>query len=257
MGADKQLTINATGYPATNDTWRTVQGAMDDIFEAVAGLAGKQTILTGVRVVAPSVIYSGGYVAYDSEVLPFISGAYNEWVTIIEENTTAEYDNDSNNDGVNDVLPVIKNRYMRFGTGGIITFPFANLQRLKTILELSQFALPDNIINIKPNWNAAAGAANEILNKPINLLTVLARGRVYIGDVGGTGSYTISFPNVGTTEYMPVITFMSGSAGTAGSTHDLTYATHSYNTTSFVLQLRQMGNSVQDLYVNYFLIPRF
>jgi len=257
MGADKQLTLNATGYPATNDTWRTVQGALDDIFEAVAGLSGKLTILTGVRVVAPSVIYSPGFIAYDTEVLPFIGGAYNDWCTIVEEYTTAEYDNDSDSDGVNDVLPTIKNRYIRFGTGGVATFPFANLTRLKTILELSQFSLPDNIINIKPNWNAAAGAANEILNKPENLIRSLRQpGRAYIGDVGGTGEYTISFTSVNTSLYFPLITFESGSAGTAGATQNITYTTHSYTATGFKLQLYQIGNSAQDLYVNYLLIPK-
>jgi len=257
MGADKQLTVLESGYPGTNDTWRTVQGALDDIFEAVAGLAGKQTIVCGVKLILPSQNYSPGFVAYNTEVLPFIGGVYNEWVSIVEENITAEYDNDSNDDGVNDVLPVIKNRYMRFGTGGSIVFPFSNLTRLKTILELSQFSLPDNIINVKPNWLAVPGAANEILNKPNFLLQALRQpGRLYIGDVGGTGSYTISFPTIGTSLYFPLITFESGSAGTAGATQNITYTTHSYTSTGFKLQLYQIGNSAQDLYVNYLLIPK-
>jgi len=282
MGTGKQLIFSGTGYPGTIDTWRFIQAAFSEAFTGVAAVMGDKVILTGINPIDGGNNRTMGYVSYGGEILLFESGTYQDNVTIIETTVSAEYDKDTNNDGVRDIAPVMKTRYMRFGTDGVTTFPFAYLLRLQTMLQLSQFTLPAGIVidpnylqltaamvvklagieagaqvNVKPNWNAATGAANEILNKP-NVLTVLARGTVLIGDVSASnnnGEYTITFASVGTSNYQVHLTFESTSAAAAPQTATLMYSVFSKTATSFSMHLSETGNYTQNLRIAYTLTP--
>ncbi len=283
MGADKQLIISQTGYPGTNDTWRIVQGAINTLFEAVARVAGDKTILAGLTVSSNTPLtYTAGFVAYNGEVLPFESGAHQANVTIIETIATAEYDVDTNGDGVNDILPVSKVRYMKFGSDGVATFPFTDLYRLDTLKALSQFELPAGIVidsqyirltqamidklagiatgaqvNIKPNWDAPENTAAGILNKPVNLIPVLVENTVYIGDVTGSPAnmnLPISFANINTSDYMVVGNMVSQSAAWNNDS-GVIWLTREHTATGFKLILSEVYGNVQSLRFYYKIIP--
>ncbi|GLB51694.1 hypothetical protein NBRC110019_07330 [Neptunitalea chrysea] len=201
MGSGKQLIISATGFPATNETWRFIQQAWREPLEAIAKESGDKTILTGL-VNDGNGTYSKGYVSYNGEILLFESGAYQDQVTLIDTEVTAAYDADLDEDSNQDVLPVYKTRYLRFGTGGVETFPFSDLIRLKTLKELTAFASQQFVptegyialtqamvnfiatleegaeVNVKSDWNNTSPQSDAyIQNKPFQSLKV-TRGSI-------------------------------------------------------------------------------
>jgi len=281
--AGHQLIIGSKGFPGTNHTWRFIQDAFAIPIKAFCRMAGHKAILNGILptltpVDAPQ-NYSAGFVVYNDELLPFESGAEQATVTIIETIENAEYANDANNDGQNDVLPTYKTRYMRFGTGGVTTFPFSDLYRVQTLKQLSQFTLPGNLVidaayvhtdnnltdailtylnslvsNVQANWDAAPGTIAAILNKPTNLKTFLKRGSLIVGDVI-PGDYTVTFNTVGTINYKVDINFEALSAATAGNTATVIYSVHSKTQTSFKIRLNETGNQTQNLKIFWELVP--
>lgn len=223
MATGKRINIAASGFPGTNKTWRFIQEAFAEPLGALAQLAGNFTIVSGVVheiVASPSggvIYYSDGFVSINGEILPFVGGTHQAQCTIIETVENATYDADINNDGILDNLPTYITRYVTFGSGGVSTFNFAQLKRLKTIDELSAFSLPAGIVidpnyiaftstlleklnsiqfgaqvNVKPNWNAPAGAPNEILNKP-RLMQTLMKTTLWVFDVSPQQEFTVSF----------------------------------------------------------------
>jgi len=154
MGSNRRLIISATGFPGTNQTLRFMQDAWSEPLKALAMLAGDKTILSGVVVTGSNV--SAGFVAINGEILPFEAGTLQAQVTIIEQVAVATYEDDG-------VLPAYKTRHVAFGSGGVETFNFASFTRLKTILELSNFTLPNGIV-IDPNYLAFTQAMLNHLN---------------------------------------------------------------------------------------------
>lgn len=273
MATGKRINIAASGFPGTNKTWRFIQEAFAEPLGALAQLAGNFTIVSGVQ---PSfsaspmgVSYSNGFVSINGEILPFIGGDQQAQCTIMETIENATYDVDLNNDSMLDSLPTYVTRYVTFGSGGVSTFNFAQLKRLKTIDELSSFSLPNGIVidpnynpftaemehklvniefgaevNVKPNWNAPAGAPNEILNKP-RFTRTLWKGDIVVQDVNENIIYPINFfQNVGTIQYFPLISFE-----TMGTTDQqrkdaatIFHAWYGRTQTGFMLRLGEKGH---------------
>jgi len=287
MGSSKRIIISGSGFPGTNDTWRMLQAALDDIFTAMARLAGNKTILYGIQ---PSLIiptdqpanYTSGFVAYQGEILAFESGLPAATVTIVEETISAEYDNGATNGtGVNTILPVSQKRYMKFGTGGTATFPFSDLVRLSTIKQLSQFTLPNDIVqdanyvhtdnnlttaminawdalvsNVQSNWNAPANTAAAILNKPTNLLTVLTKGIVYLGDINTDMVIPITFSApLSYTGYYQVIPNLVSFGSNYNTDNDVFCMTKDHTVNGFKLLLREISGGTQTLRLYYTVIP--
>lgn len=292
MGSGKHLIISATGFPGTNETWRFIQKAWREPLEAIALLAGNKVIVSGVENDAD--VVSNGFIAYNGEILPFAGGDVESNVTLIEDITNVTYDVDLDGDSELDSLPGYKNRYLKFGTDGIETFPFSELAPLKTIKELSNFTLPANTVidpnyvhtevnftlallnklngiqegaqvNVKPSWTAPAGNAAEILNKP-NFLLPLRTGTAFIYDIDATDYLeTISFPSIGTANYLPILSIVSGSAGYAPDSvnylpgwnidNDFSYVIVDKTFTSFKIGFREYSSVLQNLRVDYILIP--
>jgi hypothetical protein len=155
MGPANRLIITATGFPGTNKTWRFMYEAFREPFEALASLLVKdETVIisgcvVGEGVITPGFICTGGSIYY------FIGGPIPEVevgnplsVVIATETENVEYDVDLDEDDERDVLPAYERKYIRYaaeGPGvsiGLIT----SFKRLKTILELSQFTLPEGIV---------------------------------------------------------------------------------------------------------------
>ena len=154
MGSNRRLMISATGFPGTNQTLRFMQDAWAEPLKALALMAGDKTILSGVVVTGTNV--SAGFVAINGEIFPFEAGTLQAQVTIIENVEFVTYEEDG-------VLPAYKTRHVAFGSGGGETFNFADFTRLKTVLELSNFNLPNGIV-IDANYLAFTQAMLNHLN---------------------------------------------------------------------------------------------
>lgn len=156
MGLGNKLIVSATGFPGTNKTLRFIQDAFREPLGALAQLAGNKTIITGVVVTGSdpaAMVVSNGFISYNGEIIPFVGGNYADTVTIIEQFENVNYNTDANDDSVLDSLPAYRTIYAMCGTGGIDLFYFGELQRLKTIQELSNFELPVGVV-IDPNYLA-------------------------------------------------------------------------------------------------------
>lgn len=156
---------------------------------------------------------------------------------------------------------------------------FLTIPKIKSLLELSQFSMPDGVVvdpnylaftqamldklngiqagaqvNVKPSWTAAAGSANEILNKP-DILDVLTRGTVNIGDIGNA-SYPVIFIGytAPTTNYAVYVSFETVSGSTALNSATYYYVVHSKTTTGFQITMRETGNGTQALILNYMIV---
>ena len=255
MGVAKNIVISGTGYPLNNETLRYMQSAYSDPLGALAFFVGNKAILSGLEVTspAPNEVRAAGYVSFNGEILQFQSGTKQDTVTVIETTVNAEYDKDTNGDGVRDNAPVFKSRHMEFGTGGIATFPFTDLYRVppftQLLLEKLNGIATGAQVNVKPDWNAASTAENGILNKPI-----LLSGSTPVGDLNGGTEITVTFSNLGTASYIPLLSIMANNPAQAGLAATVVHAFHSRTTTSFKIWLNETGSQVQDITVFYTLI---
>lgn len=273
--------VSATGFPVTNETWRFIQQAWREPLAAFARVCGEKTILYGVNVALGSA--SNGYVSYGGEILQFVGGPVNANVTLVEEITTAQYDVDIDNDSVQDTLPQYKYRYLKFGSDGIATFPFADLVRVDTIKAISEFVNnPDIVIdsnyvhtdnnfsndllellqgivsNVQANWNTTNPASPSfILNKPENLMTYLRKSYVNLGNWpdGNDEQTTIYFPDIGTSSYVVIGSLVS--QGDWNNDNDVFWTADDKTSSSFKLLGRRVSNNANNLRFDYYLIPLF
>ena len=213
MGLGNKLIVSATGFPGTNKTLRFIQDAFREPLGALAQLAGNKTIITGVVVTGSdpaTMVVSNGFISYNGEIIPFVGGNYADTVTIIEQFENVNYNTDANDDGVLDSLPAYRTIYAKCGTGGIDLFYFGELQRLKTIQELSNFELPAGVVidpnylaftvsmlnhlnsieagaevNVQADWNMTAPSSDAyIKNKPFQEI-MFTHGALYINNLAG------------------------------------------------------------------------
>lgn len=104
-------------------------------------------------------------------------------------------------------------------------------------------------VNVKTDWDAAPGADNELLNKPVgNLLTYLHKATAVIGDLNGDFIEQITFPSVGTANYMPLVTIISNTGPRFFAVFDKTQ-------TGFKIQFENEGNVTENISLDYCLIP--
>lgn len=217
MGLGNKLIVSATGFPGTNKTLRFIQDAFFDRLGALAKLAGNKAIISGV--VINSGVVSDGFITYNDEIIPFKGGNISETVTIIEEFENVNYNTDANDDTVLDSLPAYRTIYAKCGTGGIDIFNFSELQRLKTIEELSDFELPANVVidanyvhtdnnftvellqklngiqagaeqNVQSDWSNTISSSDAFIkNKPFQSLK-FTYGSQMVGNAGPTGDFS-------------------------------------------------------------------
>lgn len=292
MGLGNKLIVSATGFPGTNKTLRFIQDAFREPLGALAQLAGDKTIITGVLVDdtnPANVVVSSGYISYNGEIIPFVGGSYANTVTIIEAFENVNYNTDANDDTVLDSLPAYRTIYAMCGTGGIDIFNFSELTLLKTIKELSSFELPAGLVidpnylaftvsmlnhlnsiefgaevNVQPDWNEVNPLSpGFIANKPL-FPKLLRKGTSYIYDIVGYDMLvTVTFPSVGTTQYIVVSSVVSlQSAGNDGSgfqqgwdrDNDFSYVVVNKTQTSFQVGFKEYSPNNQYLKLEYLLI---
>lgn len=279
MGSGKHLMISATGFPGTNQTWRFIQQAWREPLEALAKMAGDKTILTGVEMLSGQI--TNGYVSYNGEILPFVGGTPEASVTLIEQVVNVTYDVDLDGDASLDSLPGYKTRFLKFGTDGISTFPFTDLKRLKTIDELSQFALPPGIVidanyvhtdnNFtlallqklnsldQADWNVTNPASGAFIkNKPTKLISYLYKGVAILGDFpqAQTQSTYIYFPSVGTSNYIVLGTIHSFRPEGNAAQDLICWFTAGHEPARFRFGAYEPFGGSQNIRFEYFIIPQ-
>lgn len=281
MGGNK-LIVSATGFPGTNKTLRFIQDAYREPLAALAKLAGDKTIITGVVVDNSNplnIIVSDGFISYNGEIIPFVGGNYIATVTIIETFENVNYNTDADNNQQLDNLPAYRTIYATCGTGGIDIFNFSELVSLKTIKELSQFVLPSDLVldanyvhtdvnftfallqklNFlqQTDWNVSNPLSGAYLkNKPTNLLSVLYKGVAILGDFPNaiTATVNISFPSVGTSNYMVLGTMHSFRPFNNAQEDLIVWFTAAHNPTNFRLGGYEPFGGTQNLRFEYLII---
>lgn len=226
MGSAKKLIISATGFPGTNKTLRFIQDGFREPLGALANLAGHKTIVSGVGISELGRVRPG-FISYNNEIIPFVTGDYADTVTIIEEFENVNYNTDANDDTILDSLPAYRTIYAKCGTGGIDTFNFSELTRLKTFRELANLELPSNI------------------------LTYLYKGSITVATGNTGGVITVSFPDVGTNNYLIV---QSSKSLTGNIVYAGNFSPDNYTASSFDANMPNLADAFEGSVIFNFML---
>jgi len=251
------------GLATYQDTLDFLQTSYREAISAVAKAFGSRVIVTGVT--DQGATYSDGWIIIDGELMPFAGGLKTDRI-ITEDITDTEMFGDGS------TQTVYYTRRAKLGvTGG---FPFSDFIRVDTMAAISQglkslITAHNNLqtafnshthswyqITDKPGTFPPSGHRhnwNDIDGKP-TLISPLAKGSVSFGDVADDRAITITFPNVGTTNYIVVGNLVSQS-GNWNNDNDVLWIVAYKTTTSFALSLREVSKDIQNLRFEYVLIP--
>lgn len=215
----RRLIISATGFPGTNKTLRAVQDGTTELINAIGRLCGNNTIISGVEIDGDNV--TAGFIVINNEVVPFEAGPFHETVSLMEEVENDAYNTDIDNPEEINLLPAYKLVYATCGPGGAVTVPFADLVRLDSVKELSQFSLPAGIVidpayvhtdnnfttlllekligieaeaqkNVQADWNVTNPSSDAFIkNKPNGVFSHVRYAELAPGDLNGTAVYDL------------------------------------------------------------------
>lgn len=107
-------------------------------------------------------------------------------------------------------------------------------------------------VNVKPDWNAPTTAPNGILNRPNQLINLYTSGAQFVGDVFGNQIITVLIQNVPNNNYDVLVSFYDDHID--GGTY--TYAITEKNQNYFKIRVRELGNWVQNLKIEYYIIAK-
>jgi hypothetical protein len=266
-----KLEVNQVGgFPMTTRILDEIQKA-HAIFNALGAIVGDVTIISGCIVTGSNV--SDGVVFINGEVFEFRGGLAQTKVRIVEEVENLTFQNSTSN-------PVIKTRYVTFGSGvgaidwvdfkrGFQTKDLAEVLALKgdkTVLDgLSDFValmyaklLTIDMYaekNVQADMQQTDTTADDYVKNKPSTISYLAKGTFSLGDTPKTDSLkTVTFPNVGTNNYMVVGCMLSVSSN-YDADNDVIWMVREKTNSSFKLTLRELGNNTQNLSFDYMLIP--
>lgn len=95
---------------------------------------------------------------------------------------------------------------------------------------------------------------NKVINVPAISNGILAKGGpIAVGDVSGSVDVTVTFADVGTSNFLVIINITSGS-GTPANDSTLGYATRDNANTQFIVNFREITGVVQDFSFNWAII---
>lgn len=241
------------GFPLETETLDEMQNAYS-LLQAFGELFGAQSIVSGCNLLGTTV--TDGVVYWNGELFAFKGGFAQTKVIMVEEVASVPFQ-----DGFN--KNVYKNRYVTFGSGIGETL-WANFTRPLNVSTITQRLITAETklatiaqgaqVNVQADYaQTNSGAADFIKNKPA-LNNYLMKGTVSIADIYGDQDKLVSFPNVGTSNYMVVGSLVSLSAD-YNDDNDVLWMVKSKTATSFRLLLREVSSKEQNLQFNYALIP--
>ena len=134
----KQLKIESTGFPLTNDTLRFLNSSTLEVMTALAKVCGDKTILSGV--VETAGFISDGLIAVNGEVLFFQSCPMQPNVQITEVVQNVNYNTDPQDSSAVASFPAYAVKTATC-VESEASFPFSDLVRLKELKALSANSL--------------------------------------------------------------------------------------------------------------------
>lgn len=246
------------GFPLETNILDEMQKAYE-IFNALGSIAGNFSIISGCEVVEGTA--ANGVVFINGEVLEFVGGAVQDNVKIVEAITAKEFEDLNTRD-------VIYTRHATFGTAAV-QWPWVDFKRPIPTKDLAalfsgiaeQFeTIIDKLDTIDRNakvqeavdWNATTGV-RAIANKPDLSNPFLYKSTIPVGDLVGDKNLSISFTDIGTSNYMVVGSLVSDGTNW-NDDNDVYWVVKNKTATGFSLLLRETAGVVQNLQFNYALI---
>ncbi|WP_432221246.1 hypothetical protein ACRASX_10975 [Flavobacterium sp. TMP13] len=257
------------GFPMTTNILAKLQTAFS-VFNALGNIVGDLTIISGCTVTGSTV--SDGVVYVNGEVLEFRGGVLQPKVIVKQDTESLVFLNDNS-------YPSIKTRYVQFGSGvGAIDWAdfkrgFATKDIVAGLLgkaDQSSFdALSAAFVlvyekmltidvgaekNVQPNWTQADDTKDDFIKNKPSTISVLKKGVFAVADFAADSLQTVTFPTVGTNNYMVVGSMVS--IGTNyDNDNDVIWMVREKTNSSFKLTLRELGGAIQNLSFEYMLIP--
>lgn len=256
-----QINFNQVGgFPMTTRILDELQKAFT-VFNGLGAISGNMTILSGCETVGTNV--ANGVVYVNGEVLEFRGGTAQTKVKIVEavENLVFE-DNVSK--------PVIKTRYITFGTG-VGAMDWEDFKRpietkalelmLGTInTSLTAIVTKLNTIDLNAKVQLQSDFAQTdntkkdyIKNMP-GFINFLYKGVFAFGDSDWDDMKTVTFPTVGTNNYL-VVGCMVSVGNNWNDDNDLFWMIRDKQNSSFKILTRELVGDHQNLSFEYMLIP--
>lgn len=228
------------GFPLSTNIFKLLQNAFT-IFNSLGQNAGNKTIISGCVLVGSTV--SDGVVYVNGECLEFRGGILQSNVILVEETSSLLFEN-------NNMYPVIKTRYITFGTGDE-QMNWADFKRVDPIITLMA-----RLTSLEKKTSVfQAGGGMVLWNKPAAQIpegwaeVVNWRGRIPVGmDVlqtefntlgktGGNKNKTLSISE------MPSHTHDFTLQGNGGGSNGITYNDGISNSKSYTTESK--GNGAQ------------
>lgn len=257
------------GYRFKQFTLRKMQEATIMILKAFVAFCNVPEIgnfiISGCRVVGPNI--TDGYLYIDGE-LCFFTQSPGTLSTKIKKNVVTQTLGFKN--GVNESVF----RYTNAVTDATLGAMLSDFVRVSPVFDANYIHTDNNFsdldlahldsiepgaeVNVQADWNTVSPLSDSyIKNKPI-ILPVLKFDKFTLGDFPNTsystGTRTITFPDIGTSNYMVLATMHSlNPSGLAGN-DTLAFATRGYTSTSFDVVAREFESGAKNLQFNYLII---
>ena len=134
-----KLAVSGNGFPAATEYLTFAEQSSHDLIDAITTALGDNVIISGMEDTGG--VLSAGWLIYNNEILPFVSGALGSTIVIVEEVTSSGYDINETGD-FNTILPVWKKRHAKFGAIGddnvVGSFAYSTLSRIDTVEALGK-----------------------------------------------------------------------------------------------------------------------
>lgn len=251
------------GFPLKTERLQELQTAFQTM-NAFGSLAGNLTIISGCEVVGSTV--KPGFVNINNELLEFREAILEEdsAVIIIEEPVNRAFENGT-------VKEVHKIRYATFGTAET-SWLWSDFKRPIQTKELAEMFLAINNslttintklgtieehakVQLQADWSQADETKKDFIkNKPTITQPFVYKGEYTVGDVFDEDLITISFPDIGITNYMVLGGILSKKADWTQDAN-VWHQTREHTATSFKLMLTEMaGGRFQNISFQYVII---
>ncbi len=251
----------SVGFPLETEILDEMQKAWT-VLNALGSIAGDLTIISGCDVAGTTA--ANGVVYIDGEVLAFQGGVVQDHVIIVEVAQSREFEDTNSHD-------VIFTRYVTFGTAAT-QWAWTDFKRpiqtktlettlvsintsLNTIISKLNTIDENAKVQLQTDWNQTDATQKDYFKNRPAIINYLHKGAYEVGDINPQDELrTITFPTVGTNNYMVV-----GSMVSTGTNYDIDndviWLVREKTNTSFKLTLRDTVGGAQSLTFEYMLIP--
>ncbi len=254
------------GFPLEQPVLKRMQSATLLVLEALVKQLGcadtGNYILSGCNVSGANI--TPGIMYIDGELCPF-AGAVGDASTKIKKQTntlTAPFENGTNPPVFIETVAVVNaagtelQNFTRFFYVQDANYVHTDNNFTATLLSKLNGIQAGAEVNVQTNWNETNPLSDAyLIGKPQgNLMTYLANGKVYVGNINSGFEMTITFPDVGTSNYT-VLCVLNGSNSNLGLDNDVTYVIGGQTSTSFKVSFDEYEGHNQQLTFSYFIIP--